>query len=85
MPKPASLKPQESLKAIKEENSNYEESPQGKSRAPHYVEAPTETYVDRLIDEANHVKIGSPLKASYKDSPIIMYKNLKKIPDMDIM
>ena len=43
-----------------------------------------EFYVDKIIDEVNNIKVGSPFRVSYADSPVDMYKSMKLKIDMDI-
>jgi len=41
---------------------------------PQQVEREPEYYADKLVDEVNNAKLGSPLRVAYADSPVHMYQ-----------
>ena len=42
-------------------------------------------YVNRLVAEVKHIKMGSPLRQSYPESTVDMYRLMKPRADMDLV
>jgi hypothetical protein len=51
---------------------------------PQQVEGQREHYVDKLVDEVNNAKLGSPLRVPYAASPVLMYAQMRPARDVDI-
>lgn len=51
---------------------------------PLQVEGEREHYVDKLVDEVNNAKLGSPLRVHYAASPVLMYAQMRPARDVDI-
>lgn len=45
---------------------------------------PTNVYLNKLIDDVKHVKMGSPLKVDMSSSKVDMYRRMKPTTAVDL-
>ena len=74
----------EEQQEVKQEAEAAEPAPAALRGPPQQVEGEREHYVDKLVDEVNNAKLGSPLRVSYATSPVLMYAQMRPARDVDM-